>query len=358
MIDPAGKAKPWAKLQVRFFVIIFKIKIIMKNWTVKVKAVKKKDQGLIRYTRYLLSANEPSRAATNIHPLKDPRQATRNMLAEHSLRQAERRRAGLSGGGVTNYAQSYVFALPKDIPQPTQKQWVGIAARAVKAIANENGIDPQKLWDVTGVVFHEEPTKSKNNHIHVLVGNIVEGKYHKGLTQKKSVYASKQAFNDYMLEVLKVDNKNYEALSQGRDDPLWLARKKQAENEEKTIIEARKKARKEIKIAQLWKEKYNKSGFNELKLEMSLKKREIEEKEEELSEASEYLLSKIDTYVDQCKRLLKYVEEENDKRINSTLNRIERTEQDLERAGFEFPDEEERKRRRNSLAPRLKPPGF
>ncbi len=330
----------------------------MKNWTVKVKAVKKKDQGLIRYTRYLLNANEPSHAATNIHSLKDPRQATRNMLAEHSLRQAERRRAGLSGGGVSNYAQSYVFALPKDIPQPKQKQWVGIAAKAVKAIANENGIDPNKLWEVTGVVFHEEPTKSKNNHIHVIVGNIVDGKYHKGLTQKKSVYASKKSFNDYMLEVLEVDNKNYQALSQGRDEPLWLARKKQAEKEERAIIEARKRARKEIKIAQLWKEKYNKAGFNGLKFEMTLKKREIEEKEEKLSEASEWLLSKIDTYVDQCKRLLKYVEEENEKRINSTLNRIEKTELEFEKEGIEAPNEEERKRRRNSLAPRLKPPGF
>lgn len=316
------------------------------------KAVKKKDQGLIRYTRYLLNANEPSHAATSIHPLKDPRQATRNMLAEHSLRQAERRRAGLSGGGVSNYAQSYVFALPKDIPQPTKKQWAGIAARAVKAIAEENEIDPQKLWEVTGVVFHEEPTKSKKNHIHVIIGNIVDGKYHKGLTQKKSVYASKKAFNDYMLEVLDVDNKNYQALSKGRDEPLWLARKKQAEKEERTIIESRKRARKEIKIAQLWKEKYNKEGFNGLKFEMMLKKREIEEKEEKLSEESEWLLSKIDTYLDQCKRLLKYVEEENDKRIKSTINRIEKTELELEKAGMEVPDENERKRRKSSLSSR------
>ncbi len=323
----------------------------MKNWTVKVKAVKKKDEGLIRYTRYLLNANEPSHAATNIHPLKDTRQATRNMLAEHSIRQAERRRAGLSGGGVRNYAQSYVFALPKDIPQPTKKQWAGIAARAVKAIAEENEIDPQKLWDVTGVVFHEEPMQGKNNHIHVIVGNIVDGKYHKGLTQKKSVYASKQAFNDYMLEVLKIDNKNYEALSQGRNEPLWLARKKQQDKELESLIDIRKNARKEIKIAQLWKDKYNKAGFNGLKFEMMLKKREIEEKEEKLSEASEWLLSKIDTYVDQCKRLLKYVEEENDKRINSTLNRIEKTELELEKAGLEVPDEEERQSRRRKLRP-------
>ena len=85
--------------------------------------------------------------------------------------------------------------------------------------------------------------------------------------------------------------------------------------------------------------------------EMMLKKREIEEKEEKLSEASEWLLSKIDTYVDQCKRLLKYVEEENDKRINSTLNRIEKTELELEKAGLEVPDEEERQSRRRKLRP-------
>ena len=150
---------------------------------------------------------------------------------------------------------------------------------------------------------------------------------------------------------MDVDNKNYQALSEGRDDPLWLARKKQAEKEEKTIIEARKKARKEIKIAQLWKDKYNKAGFNGLKFEMMLKKREIEEKEEKLSEASEWLLSKIDTYVDQCQRLLKYVEEENDKRINSTLNRIEKTELELEKAGLEVPNEEERQSRRRKLRP-------
>ena len=55
--------------------------------------------------------------------------------------------------------------------------------------------------------------------------------------------------------------------------------------------------------------------------------------------------------MDQCKRLLKYVEEENDKRINSTLNRIEKTELELEEAGLEVPNEEERKSRRRKIRP-------
>lgn len=282
----------------------------MKNWTVKTKQLKKKDKGVINYSRYLLDAQRPSHFDNKITPIKDPLRATKNILSEHHNRKMARIEQGIRGGGIQNWAQSYVFSLPQDVPQPTPKQWEEIAKKAIMAISEVTGVDAKSLWRTTGVVLHEaKPGSGKNSHIHLIHSNVVDGEYNKGLTQYKSVYATKRAFNDTMLKLLMTNVKDYKPKEPGKNKPAWKVRQEQEQATIDYIDEQ-----------------------NELVIKKAEKLKEIDEK-----------LNK--KYRTQTKMLFEYYAQHNAARVESTLNRLEKTEEELEELGLEVDKEQQKKRR-------------
>lgn len=203
---------------------------MLKNWIVKTKQIKNGASGLIRYANYVLDSTRPAHAKTRIVELGDVQQGATNTLAESELRKARRRKLGKRGGGVRNLATSFALSLPKDIPQPTPKQWRSIAAEAVKAIAVTNGLDPRLVWKNSSPALHIEHLKSKNSHLHLVVSNIHGGEYVKGITQLKTTYAVKQAFNRAVKRELGVSNTHYQPKkSNCGNKPLWVARAEKAE---------------------------------------------------------------------------------------------------------------------------------
>lgn len=194
---------------------------MIKNWLVKTKQIKKKKDGFINHYNYLLDAKKSSHKNTNIYVLEE---GGNNILNEIEKRKEYRKKNSLRGGGISNYATSFVLSLPKDIKQPNQEEWKKIGLYGIKQIAKELNIDFKKLRKISHIVLHEEKDNNKNNHIHILIGNVLDNKQIKGLTQYKSTYALKKSFNYSVKKLLNEDNSKYMPKSKGKNLPLNVAR--------------------------------------------------------------------------------------------------------------------------------------
>ena len=196
---------------------------MLKNWIVTTKQVKKKESGFINMINYLKDNNRISHFETNIKILND---CSKNILTEFDNRTFYRRENSLRGGGISNYATSFVFSLPRDIKQPTTKEWSVIAKDAIKSLAETNNIEYLKLKGLCHVVFHDESNSlNKQNHIHMLVSNVVDHVVVKGISQFKSTHAVKQSFNYSVKKLLNEDNLDYvPKRSNVKNKPQWLVR--------------------------------------------------------------------------------------------------------------------------------------
>lgn len=242
---------------------------MLKNWTVKTKQIKKKarikkdgkvvktiNSSAFKYGSYLLNKKAQSHYNTNITDLNKAPQRLAQINAQITSRKLHRQAAGLRGGGINCEATSFVLSLPKDIKQPTPEEWQKIAMKVVKSLEEPTGITAHKLWQQCVAVLHEEPSKDKNNHLNLMIGNIHDNEYCKALTQHRSTYAVKKAFNQAMLD-LGIDHMKYLPQKNNTGDkPLYVARAEKLEQQEELLKS------KETKI-------HNKiSNLNILKLEV------------------------------------------------------------------------------------------
>lgn len=178
----------------------------LKNWTVKTKQIKKKEMGLRNYKNYLFDTNRASHSGTTPIDLSKASFCLRNIIQQVEDRQEYRRENSLRGGGVSNYATSFVLSLPTDVKQPTPEEWKKIAINAVRDIAKLNDLDPNMVWRNSIAVLHQE--ESKPTHLHLTVSNVFNNEVIKGITQKRTTKAVKDSFNASMLK-LGVDYNEY-----------------------------------------------------------------------------------------------------------------------------------------------------
>ncbi|WP_415899285.1 hypothetical protein [Neptuniibacter sp. QD48_11] len=242
---------------------------MIKNWTVKTKQIKKKtrikkdgkvvktiNSSAFKYGCYLLNKKAQSHYHTNIIDLNKAPQRLAQINAQITSRKLHRQAAGLRGGGINCEATSFVLSLPKDIKQPTPKEWQKIAMKVVKSLEEPTGISANELWQQCVAVLHEEPSKDKNNHLNLMIGNVHDNEYCKALTQHRSTYAVKRAFNQAMLE-LGIDHMKYlPQKSKIGDKPLYAARAEKLKQQEELLKAKEKKIHNKI------------SNLNILKLEV------------------------------------------------------------------------------------------
>lgn len=202
---------------------------MLKNWLVKTKQIKNKSTGLARHVEYLKDKNRSSHKYSNITILNDGAGA---ILDEVEKRQLYRSQNGIRGGGVRNYATSFVMSLPRDIKQPKPEEWRKIALYAVKQVAQANGLDFNELRKISHIVLHDESSSpDKASHVHLLIGNVMDNKVIKGITQFRSTHAVKKSFNYSVNRLLNEDNNKYTPKKRrGKDLPLHVARAEKAQN--------------------------------------------------------------------------------------------------------------------------------
>jgi hypothetical protein len=201
---------------------------MIKNWLVKTKQIKQKEKGFLNHVNYLVNANKLSHQFSNISLLNN---AAESILKEYDQRTDFRRKNGVQGGGVSNYATSLVMSLPRSIKQPTNDEWRKIGLYTINQIAIKNDIDFHKLKKLSHIVLHDESSSvSKSSHIHILISNVIDNKVVKGISQKKTIFTAKQSFNYSVKKLLNEDNNTYIPQSQNvKDKPLFVARAEKAE---------------------------------------------------------------------------------------------------------------------------------
>lgn len=201
---------------------------MIKNWVVTTKQIKKKDKGFINHINYLVDKNRPSHSHTEMTVINN---CSGEILSEIDARTAYRREAGLRGGGVRNYATSFVLNIPRSLdPQPSVDDWKKIAVHAIKAIAETNNINFDKMKSLCHCVIHDESqSPDKNSHLNLTVSNVVDNQVVKGISQLKTDYAVKQSFNRSMKKVLGHDHMKYVPGEPGKNVPLHVARAEKLE---------------------------------------------------------------------------------------------------------------------------------
>lgn len=197
---------------------------MLKNWLVKTKQIKKKESGFLNHVNYLVDTKRISHEHSTISVLND---ASSAIIDEVDKRTLHRQKEGLRGGGVSNFATSFIVSLPVDIKQPTKEQWRQIGLYGIKKIAESINVDYKDLKKISHIVLHEE--KNKSNHIHVLVGNVLDNQVIKGVSQYKATHAMKKAVNYSVNQLLNEDNKQYTPKAQrvGKK-PLFMLRAEKA----------------------------------------------------------------------------------------------------------------------------------
>ncbi|EJD0676454.1 hypothetical protein [Vibrio parahaemolyticus] len=222
---------------------------MIKNWTVKTKQIKKKEKGLLNHFNYLFNKKRAAHFYSEISDLNNSTDKLNNIFNEIEARKEFRRENGLRGGGVSNLASSFVLSLPRDIKQPTKKEWKKIAAISLKELSKDLDIPFDKIKNNSVVVLHDESNSpSKSSHVHILVSNVIDGKVEKGISQYKGTYAMKKGVNKAVKQVLGVDNKHYAPKDENvGDKPLYAAREDNLNNKEEKLIESFNNKKAELK---------------------------------------------------------------------------------------------------------------
>ena len=221
----------------------------IKNFTVVAQSIKKKEDGLIAYVKYLTDGNVPSHKNTTIYPVfKNVADNGTKFLDETILEVAKANKAS-SGREYSNYAQSFDFVLPKTI-KPTPEQWKSITRDIIKVIHQELFMqepepipDPEtgkikknlnfkgsipaanKFVEKTFCIIHDQ----KNPHLNLLIPTIYDGERLQRLDRKRLTNEIKKQFNLSVLNHCKMDYKAYkpENVKLGRRKPRdqYLAEK-------------------------------------------------------------------------------------------------------------------------------------
>lgn len=222
---------------------------MLKNWTVKTKQIKNKSDGLVKHFNYLKDKNRTSHHYTNIIDLNNSENKLQNILDEVENRQNLRRENGQRGGGVRNFATSFVLSLPRDIQQPTAQEWKKIAALTLKELADDLDIPFEKIKNNSVAILHDESSSNdKSSHVHFLVSNVIDGQVVKSISQYKATQAMKNGANKAVNKVLGVDHLQYTPRNENvGDKPLFVARNDKLDNKKAELIEDFTNMKNEIK---------------------------------------------------------------------------------------------------------------
>ena len=231
---------------------------MIKNWTVKTQQIRQsgtkykykktlaggkthyeriKDtgrivkNGFVNHVNYLKDASRAAHQNTDIHIILNN---AKNILNALNERKAERQSRNIRGGGVVNYATSFVMSLPSEF-QPSVEQWTKISERLIEDIAKTTNIDASIIKKHTHIVLHaEDVTGDKHSHIHVLVSNVIDCVVVRKISQRVTTAAIKTGFNESVKQLLNVDHNEYIPKHAGvANKPLWVAR-----NEKLQLLES------------------------------------------------------------------------------------------------------------------------
>jgi hypothetical protein len=184
--------------------------------------------GFTKHVRYLHNQHAASHEYSKINIINNK---ASNIVDAIEARKKFRQTQSLRGAGIPNYATSFVVSLPRDIPQPNLSDWRKITSALLRDIARVNNLDIKTVLEHSHVVLHDESASSnKKSHVHILVSNVINNQFQKGITKKRTTHAVKMSVNKSVELLLNISNKDYIPInSKNKTKPLWFIRNAELE---------------------------------------------------------------------------------------------------------------------------------
>lgn len=203
---------------------------MIKNWTVTTQPVRLASDGVMMRERYLLNKKHTNHKHTEALVSLFGCAETSNRIAlvgeQFRLNQQLYNRRG--GRPLSSYAIEYCLTLPKGY-RPTAEQWQSIikdCCLALSKLCKLNKSEFAQYRQQIRAVLHQqkqEGVKGSGDHVHLIIGKVIDGKVFKELQQKKATKLIKQAFNHAVLQHVGIDHRTYEPVEveKGRRLSTW-----------------------------------------------------------------------------------------------------------------------------------------
>ena len=238
---------------------------MLKNWLVKTQ----QKETISTHINYLKNENRDSHFYTKIDVLLDN---SKNIIDAIEDRKQHRRDHGLRGGAVKNEATSMIISLPRDIKQPTPKEWSQMLNIVLTDVCNtiNKDVDKQNKKELekrndsnykskksiqpnitlkelkahcVAVLHDESSSDNKSSHVHLILSNIIKNEVIKPISQIGVTYSAKNSFNKAVKRVLGVDHMEYTPKESKfdktfKDKPLYVLREEKAQKAEERAKKA------------------------------------------------------------------------------------------------------------------------
>jgi len=209
---------------------------MIRNWTVTTQAVKNAIDGVVARERYLLANNHPNHRQTeSITSLIGSEQTSKRIALLGEQFRVNQRLSKKGGRPISSYAMEYCLVLPKG-HRPTPHQWKAIVTDCCNAIGKLLELKSTEIrifQSQIRAVLHQqrqEGVRGAGDHVHLVIGKVLNGRVLKVLQQKKGTALLKQAFNVAVLEHVGIDYKEYKPyeLDRGKRLETWKFRAQKA----------------------------------------------------------------------------------------------------------------------------------
>ncbi|MFN1552096.1 hypothetical protein [Vibrio natriegens] len=235
---------------------------MIKNFTLITQAVKNGFDGVINRERYFLSYNHPNHSNTEeIIEIIGSRQTSINIATNgerYKLKQKIRRER--RGRPISSYAVEFCLTLPKGY-RPTKDQWNKVLKECICALSyhlNLSDKDKKEFYSNVRAVCHRQLQEGRGtgDHVHLLVGKVVNGTVITELQKKSTTKTIKVAFNQAVAKHLSLNVADYKPkeLNRGRRLEKWsytLNEKKKIEERLQKQIDKWNKAKEEGNTKQM-----------------------------------------------------------------------------------------------------------
>ncbi|MDW2032974.1 hypothetical protein R7R52_13375 [Vibrio sp. 665] len=209
---------------------------MIKNWTITTEAVKNGTDGVMARERYLLAENHPNHRTTEAITSLFGSEKTSQRIALVGEQFRVKQHLNCKGGRpLSSYAMEYCLTLPKG-HRPTPEQWRTIITDCCLAVSKLIGLKPDELKQFKSqirAVLHQQQqsgVRGTGDHVHLIIGKVINGKVLRVLQQKKCTALLKQAFNASVLKHTGLDHKQYKPheLDRGKRLESWKYREQKA----------------------------------------------------------------------------------------------------------------------------------
>lgn len=202
---------------------------MIKNFTLITQPVKNGFDGVLTRERYFLSRNHPNHSKTEdiIELFGSSQTSQRIAVSGEKYKLHQKVRDNRRGRPISSYGVEYCLTLPKGY-RPSIEQWRKIVKECVSSLAYHlrlSDSDKELFYKQVRAVCHRQVQQGKGSgdHVHLLVGKVINNVVLTELQKKSATSTIKVAFNQAVSRHLSLNLEDYKPyeLNRGRKLEKW-----------------------------------------------------------------------------------------------------------------------------------------